>query len=47
MQNDVLLETMTVKECFQFAANLKTKGTEEQKEAKVAEIIKGLRLERC
>jgi len=35
MQDDVLLETMTVRECLEFAANLKTKGTEKDKEEKV------------
>lgn len=31
MQDDVLLETMTVRECFQFAVNLRIKGTPEEK----------------
>lgn len=35
MQDDILLETMTVKECFQFAANLKTTGTTAEKHSKV------------
>ncbi|EAR86542.1 ABC-2 family transporter protein (macronuclear) [Tetrahymena thermophila SB210] len=47
MQDDILLETMTVKECFQFAANLKTKGTAEEKNQKVDEMIRELRLEKC
>ncbi|KAL4512208.1 hypothetical protein ABPG72_005210 [Tetrahymena utriculariae] len=47
MQDDVLLETMTVKECFQFAANLKTKGTTKEKNDRVQEMIKQLKLEIC
>lgn len=47
MQDDILLETMTVKECFQFAANLKTIGTNEEKNKKVVEMVKNLKLERC
>ncbi|KAL4474986.1 hypothetical protein ABPG74_001682 [Tetrahymena malaccensis] len=47
MQDDILLEALTVKECFQFAANLKTTGTADQKSQKVQEILKILKLERC
>ncbi|EAR86486.1 ABC transporter family protein (macronuclear) [Tetrahymena thermophila SB210] len=47
MQDDILLETMTVKECITFAANLRIGGTPEQKELKVNEVIKNLNLERC
>ncbi|KAL4474978.1 hypothetical protein ABPG74_001674 [Tetrahymena malaccensis] len=47
MQDDILMETMTVKECLQFAANLKTAGTQEQKDALVHDIIRSLKLERC
>ncbi|EAR86482.2 ABC transporter family protein (macronuclear) [Tetrahymena thermophila SB210] len=47
MQDDILMETMTVKECFQFAAKLKTAGTQEQKEALVHETIRSLKLEKC
>ncbi|EAR86576.2 ABC-2 family transporter protein (macronuclear) [Tetrahymena thermophila SB210] len=47
MQDDILLEALTVKECFQFAANLKTTGTAEQKSKKVEEITKMLKLEKC
>ncbi|KAL4474982.1 hypothetical protein ABPG74_001678 [Tetrahymena malaccensis] len=47
MQDDILLETMTVKECFQFAANLKTKGNAEEKSQKVNQMIKSLKLEKC
>ncbi|KAL4474979.1 hypothetical protein ABPG74_001675 [Tetrahymena malaccensis] len=47
MQDDILLETMTVKECLQFAANLKVKGTNLEKTKKVEETLKSLKLERC
>ncbi|KAL4512209.1 hypothetical protein ABPG72_005211 [Tetrahymena utriculariae] len=47
MQDDVLLETMTVKECFQFAANLKTKGNAEEKNQRVDQMIRNLKLEKC
>ncbi|EWS74861.1 ABC transporter family protein (macronuclear) [Tetrahymena thermophila SB210] len=47
MQDDILLETMTVKECLQFAANLKTPGNQLEKDKVVQETIKILKLERC
>ncbi|EWS75885.1 ABC-2 family transporter protein (macronuclear) [Tetrahymena thermophila SB210] len=47
MQDDILLEALTVKECLQFAVNLKTVGNQQQKTQKVEEIIKILKLERC
>ncbi|KAL4437737.1 hypothetical protein ABPG74_012412 [Tetrahymena malaccensis] len=47
MQDDILLEALTVKECLQFAVNLKTVGNQLQKAQKVEEIIKILKLERC
>ncbi|EWS74863.1 ABC transporter family protein (macronuclear) [Tetrahymena thermophila SB210] len=47
MQDDVLLETMTVRECLQFAANLKVQGDQQQKDIVVDEILKNLKLERC
>lgn len=47
MQDDVLIETLTVKEILTFAANLKTSGSVHDKEKKVIEMIKSLNLERC
>lgn len=47
MQDDILLETMTVKECFIFAANLKLKCSQQEKEEKVDKLIKDLRLGKC
>jgi ABC-type multidrug transport system ATPase subunit len=35
MQDDILLETMTVRECFEFVAKLKLKCPEEEKRARV------------
>ncbi|EAR86408.2 ABC-2 family transporter protein (macronuclear) [Tetrahymena thermophila SB210] len=47
MQEDLILETMTVLEALHFAANLKMTGTEQQKQAKVQEVLKIMRLEKC
>ena len=47
MQDDILLETMTVKECFQFAANLKLNCSVEEKELKVQKMIRNLGLGKC
>ncbi|EAR86501.1 ABC-2 family transporter protein (macronuclear) [Tetrahymena thermophila SB210] len=47
MQEDLIMETMTVLEALQFAANLKMKGSNEEKQAKVKEVLKIMRLEKC
>lgn len=47
MQDDLLMEFLTVKECITFAANLKIHGTEEEKQAIVHDTIKQLKLEHC
>jgi len=47
MQNDVLLETLTAKECLQFAADFKLSGTEEHKRTRVNEVIHALKLTKC
>lgn len=44
MQNDILLETMTARECIQFAADLKLTGSEEFKKQRVDEVINLLKL---
>lgn len=46
-QEDILLQTMTVKECMLFAAKLKLAGTPEYKEERVAKVIASLRLGKC
>lgn len=46
-QDDILFQTMTVRECLMFAAFLKLKGTMEEKAERVDEIIKDLRLHKC
>jgi ABC-type multidrug transport system ATPase subunit len=46
MQNDVLLETLTPREAFQFIANLKFKN-EKEKSDRVNDTIRTLKLDRC
>jgi ABC-type multidrug transport system ATPase subunit len=46
-QDDILFQTMTVRECLEFAAKLKLKGTYDEKMQRVEEIIKELRLNKC
>lgn len=46
-QDDILFQTMTVRECLEFAAKLKLKGTEDQKMARVEEVINELKLVKC
>ena len=41
------METMTVLEALQFAANLKMTGTQQEKNKKVAEVMKIMKLEKC
>ncbi|KAL4512252.1 hypothetical protein ABPG72_005254 [Tetrahymena utriculariae] len=47
MQEDLIMETMTIREALQFAANLKMIGSQQQKDAKVNEVVKIMRLEKC
>lgn len=48
MQHDVLFQTLTPRECLQFAANFKMEGaSQELKNNRVKELIKELRLEQC
>ncbi|KAL4474977.1 hypothetical protein ABPG74_001673 [Tetrahymena malaccensis] len=47
MQNDILMETMTVRECLEFAACLKVKGPQQKRDEVVNEVIKLLMLEKC
>lgn len=47
MQNDILMEVLTVKECLQFSADLKLEGTQEYKMKKAKQMISLLKLEKC
>ncbi|EAR86589.1 ABC-type transport system protein (macronuclear) [Tetrahymena thermophila SB210] len=47
MQEDLIMETMTVREALQFAADLKMTGNQQEKDAKVNEVLKIMRLEKC
>lgn len=46
-QDDVLMQSMTVRECLLFAAKLKLPGTEQDKIARVDELILDLKLKKC
>lgn len=47
MQDDVLLETLTPKECLTFSANMRLQCSQEEKDAKVKKVISSLKLENC
>lgn len=47
MQDNILMETMTVKEVFEFAVSLKLKCSPVEKEERVQLMIRNLRLEKC
>jgi ABC-type multidrug transport system ATPase subunit len=47
MQDDRLMETMTVRECLQFGADLKMKGEQSVKDKRVEEIVHLMRLVRA
>jgi len=46
-QDDILFQTMSVRECLEFAAKLKLSGTYEDKMKRVSDIITELRLQKC
>ena len=46
-QDDILFQTMTVRECLEFSAKLKLPGTLEEKLEKADQIIKDLKLTKC
>jgi ABC-type multidrug transport system ATPase subunit len=46
-QDDVLFQTMTVRECLEFAARLKLPGSEEDRLARVNQVISQLKLTKC
>ena len=47
MQDDRLMESLTVRETLQFAADLRMKGSQHEKNERVNEIIKLMRLDRA
>ena len=47
MQQDVLMQTLTVRETLQFAARLKLSATEAEQEARILELCGRLKLEKC
>ena len=46
-QDDILFQSMTVRECIEFSAQLKLTGSEEDKQRRVNEIVNDLRLNKC
>lgn len=46
-QDDILFQTMTVRECLEFAAKLKLPGTNADKVQRVNELIDELKLNKC
>lgn len=46
-QDDILFQTMTVRECLEFAAKLKLPGEYGQKIARVNDLIATLKLNKC
>jgi ATP-binding cassette, subfamily G (WHITE), eye pigment precursor transporter len=47
MQNDVLMQTLTVRETLMFAADLRLNLPEEEKENIIIKLVKGMKLEKC
>lgn len=47
MQQDVLMQTLTVRETLQFAARLKLRVPEAEQDEKIMELCKRLKLEKC
>ena len=47
MQTDVLMQTLTVRETLEFAANLKLNLSEEEKQERISLLCKKLKLEKC
>ena len=44
MQDDILLDTMTARECLTFSANLRLKGTHDTRKARVEALLEELKL---
>lgn len=47
MQQDILMQTLTVRETLKFAADLKMEAGEEEKNSKIEFLAKKLKLEKC
>ncbi len=47
MQNDLLMQTLTVRETLEFAAKLKLKGSDEERKERVLELANQMKLEKC
>ncbi len=47
MQDDRMMETLTVRECLQFGADLKMKASQEEKNKRVDYIVRLMRLDRA
>jgi ABC-type multidrug transport system ATPase subunit len=47
MQNDQMLQTMTVRETLEFAADLKLNKTADEKKKIVMQLARHLKLEKC
>jgi ABC-type multidrug transport system ATPase subunit/ABC-type multidrug transport system permease subunit len=47
MQEDILLATMTVRECLQFSCDLRTRGEQHKKDRKVERLLDDLVLRKC
>jgi ABC-type multidrug transport system ATPase subunit len=46
-QDDVLFQALTVRECLEFSAKMKIKGSDEERKKRVDELIKDLKLTKC
>ena len=47
MQQDILIDTLTVRETLEFAADLKLDTTSESKQKRIADMVAAMKLERC
>ncbi len=47
MQNDLLMQTLTVRETLTFAANLKIDASNEEKTKIIEDLAKNMKLEKC
>lgn len=47
MQTDVLMQTLTVRETLEFAANLKLNLSEDEKKERINTLCRKLKLEKC
>jgi len=47
MQNDLMMQTLTVRETLQFAADLRLNLTAEEKQEKILDLSRNMKLEKC